>query len=163
MIKSLIIFFIALAVGVGAVAIVQSQGGNSYSDSYSQSANSNQRSAIPVKSSMIRNFGPKETVTRVEYCEGRCRCDRYNVTETVAKAGIIRANKTYDVGANPVPRCPGINGTHNRAPVPGASGQCYVCPSGMSLSAFSRGGDDLLRRWNYSEPACVKVVKECAN
>lgn len=162
MIKSLIIFFIALAVGVTAVAVIQNQSGKSYSSSYSQSAVLNQRPTSSVQSGIVRNLGPQETITRVEYCEGKCRCDRYNVTETVARAGIISASKAYDVGPNPAARCPGINGTHNRAPVPGASGQCYVCPQGMSLSTYLRGGDDVARRWNYSEPVCVTVNKVCS-
>ncbi|NNE56804.1 MAG: hypothetical protein HKN36_01730 [Hellea sp.] len=158
--KSIIIFILAMTAGVGGAIYFNMQRTSTISSPYA--ANSAPQQPASLDPQWIRNIGPTETITRVEYCEGRCRCDSYNVTETVARAGIIKASKRYDAGANRSPRCPGINGTHNRAPVPGASGQCYVCPTGMSFSSFMRGGDEVQQRWNSGEPVCVTINSVCA-
>ncbi len=162
MIKSVLIFLIALSVGIGAAVILSSS--NNHATNFQQSPPPRaQQIAQSNTTRTLRPFGPQTTNKFVESCTGRCRCSAYYVTETVAKPGIVTASTEFDVGVNRVARCPGIAGTHNRAPVTGTSNQCYVCPSGMIYSRQLRGGEDLLRRWGFNEHVCVKIDRQCAN
>ncbi len=158
--KSVLIFLAALGAGLGIVFFQNEP------ITFLPEANAVQSVHVwslaqSSHSRTVRSFGQQSTINYTEYCKGRCRCDSYFVTETVAKPGIITASIEFDAGPNPSPRCPGIGGTHNAQPVPGNPDQCYVCPQGMLYSSSMRGGEDVLRRWNFGEHVCVKVERKC--
>lgn len=160
--KFILMLLFASAVGVGASAFIRTAAMNLTHTDQSSSARIEPVSQEGA-SFTIRPVGARTTRNFIENCVGRCRCDVHHVTETVAMPGIVTASKVFDVGPNRSPRCPGIGGPHNIAPVPGASEQCYVCPSDMLYSSHLRGGSDLLRRWGFSEHVCAVVTRKCAN
>jgi len=159
MVKSFLIFLLALSLGVGAAFYIKAAPSQN-----SSSSNPVQFAAASKTSKTIRSIGTRETINYATYCDNsqtRCRCDRYLVTETVARPGIVTTSPEFDVGPRPQAGCPSSGGMQFGNAVPGQNGQCYVCPNGMSFSNNMRNGSDVEQRWGFGEPVCVSSKYVC--
>jgi len=160
MLKVILIFLTTLGVGVGVVAFLDLSAPNN--GSYSPALQSVQQVSNQSASRTIQNTGPRQSTYFEEACEGRCRCPIITVNEDVAKPGIVTASREFARYPNQNVVCPGSGGSPQGFKVPGQPGQCYICPTGMTLSTLLRDGKAAERRWGYY-PVCVFARRACKN
>lgn len=154
--KAVLILIISGALGFGIAAFMKNEGGSGQA----RGANSGSSSS-DSGSRTVRAIGPAETISFVERTVTLSRCESYDVRETVARAGIVRASTRHDpMGRNKA--CPPLKAARTGLPVSGNPEHCYICPDGMTMLNLLRVDHDAVRaRWNMGTDICISRTQTC--